>query len=388
MIASRIQQPQDVYTDLNSLQSINKIGREDKDQALRKVAEQFESMFVKMMMKSMRDANKVFQEDSIMHSPQEDFYQQMYDDQLSVKLTGKQGMGLADVIYRQLNQEFGDPAARKDVQWQPLDDRRKNFSHAIDFNQIEKKNTQLNPATKNSGFEIDTTFVNKDVPVLPAIKAHTQHANEQKTETQSEQTLEAKIENTATHIHNVEQQEFEKQQAFESPEHFIQQLYPAAEKIAKEMGVSPKAIISQAALETGWGKFMIQSETGEKGSQENSFNFFGIKADSRWNGDKVTVTTHEYRDGQRVTEKADFRSYPSIEAGLKDYAEFLQAQRYEKAMAAGENIEQYATELQQAGYATDPKYAQKITRIANSELMNKTLNQSQLAQNNAEVPRG
>jgi flagellar protein FlgJ len=334
MIANSVAQPQDVYTDLNSLQSINDIGRENKDQALRKVADQFESMFVKMMMKSMRDANKVFQEDSIMHSPQEDFYQQMYDDQLSVSLTGKQGMGLSDVIYRQLNQEYGDPSKRGEVQWQPLDDRRKNFSHAIDFNQIEKKNTQLNPHKEKSGFTIDTSFVNPQ----PA----------------------------------------EKLQAFETPEQFIQQLYPAAEKIAKEMGVSPKAIISQAALETGWGKHMISSAANNDQDKINSFNFFGIKADSRWSGEKVTVTTHEYREGKRVTEKADFRSYPNIEAGLKDYSKFLQAQRYEKAMAAGTDVEQYAKELQQAGYATDPQYAQKITRIANSELMEKAL----------EVPRG
>ena len=153
------------------------------------------------------------------------------------------------------------------------------------------------------------------------------------------------------------------------------------------MGVSPQAIVSQAALETGWGKFVIHGENSQ-GEQENSFNFFGIKADSRWSGEKVSVTTHEYRDGQRVTEKADFRSYPSIEAGLKDYADFLQAQRYDKAMAAGTDIEQYAKELQQAGYATDPKYAQKITRIANSELMQQTLNTTPLAQNSEEVPRG
>lgn len=348
MIANSVAQPQDVYTDLNSLQSINDIGRENKDQALRKVADQFESMFVKMMMKSMRDANKVFQEDSIMHSPQEDFYQQMYDDQLSVSLTGKQGMGLSDVIYRQLNQEYGDPSKRGEVQWQPLDDRRKNFSHAIDFNQIEKKNTQLNSVKEKSGFTIDTSFVNST--------------------------------NTAADLNNktVDQQAAEKLQAFETPEQFIQQLYPAAEKIAKEMGVSPKAIISQAALETGWGKHMISSAATDGKDKTNSFNFFGIKADSRWSGDKVTVTTHEYRDGKRVTEKADFRSYPSIEAGLKDYSQFLQAQRYEKAMAAGTDVEQYAKELQQAGYATDPQYAQKITRIANSELMEKAL----------EVPRG
>lgn len=348
MIANSVAQPQDVYTDLNSLQSINDIGRENKDQALRKVADQFESMFVKMMMKSMRDANKVFQEDSIMHSPQEDFYQQMYDDQLSVSLTGKQGMGLSDVIYRQLNQEYGDPSKRGEVQWQPLDDRRKNFSHAIDFNQIEKKNTQLNPIKEKSGFTIDTSFVNSA--------------------------------NTAADLDDkaVDQQKEEKLQTFETPEQFIQQLYPAADKIAKEMGVNPKAIISQAALETGWGKHMISSAASNHQDKINSFNFFGIKADSRWSGEKVTVTTHEYRDGKRVTEKADFRSYPNIEAGLKDYSKFLQAQRYQKAMAAGTDVEQYAKELQQAGYATDPQYAQKITRIANSELMEKALG----------VPRG
>mgnify|MGYP000573736045 CR=1 FL=1 len=359
MIASRSAQPQDVYTDLNSLQSINDIGRKDKGEALRKVAEQFESMFVKMMMKSMRDANKVFQEDSIMHSPQEDFYQQMYDDQLSVSLTGKQGMGLADVIYRQLNQEYGDPDKRGDVQWQPLDDRRKHFSHGIDFNQIEKKNTQLEPASKNTGFDINTEIINS-----------------KKSATAIESAIEPTNEMTA-----------EKTQVFSSPQQFIQQLYPAAEKIAKEMGVSPKAIISQAALETGWGKYMI-TDTSNDAQGKNSFNFFGIKADHRWDGDKVTVTTHEYRDGQRITEKADFRAYASIEAGLKDYSEFLKAERYQKALAAGTDVKEYAHQLQQAGYATDPRYAEKITRIANSELMQTTLTASALAQHNSEVPRG
>ncbi|MFT4907599.1 MAG: flagellar protein FlgJ [Oleispira sp.] len=367
MISSQVAQPQDVYTDLNSLQSINAIGREDKGEALRKVAEQFESMFVKMMMKSMRDANKVFQEDSIMHSPQEDFYQQMYDDQLSVSLTGKQGMGLADVIYRQLNQEYGDPTKnREDKTWQPLDDRRKNFSHAIDFNQIEKKNTQLQPKKETLGFEIDTSFVH------PQKSAEKPALNE---------TSSTAVDNTTAEI------KADKIQTFDSPEDFIETLYPVVEKIAKDMGVSPQAIISQAALETGWGKFVIHGENSQ-GEKENSYNFFGIKADSRWEGEKVSVTTHEYRDGQRITEKADFRSYPTIKAGLKDYADFLQSQRYEKAMAAGTDVEQYAKELQQAGYATDPKYAQKITRIANSELMQNTLPENAQTSAVMEVPRG
>jgi flagellar protein FlgJ len=383
MITSRIAQPQDVYTDLNSLQSINAIGREDKDQALHKVAEQFESMFVKMMMKSMRDANKVFQEDSIMHSPQEDFYQQMYDDQMSVSLTGKQGIGLADVIYRQLNQDYGDVSDRKTVQWQPLDDRRKNYSHAIDFNQIEKKNTQLKPVSTNAGFEIDASFVNRNKQTPEANKNDVIKSDVIKNDAMKNDVSQKTIEIDSA----------EKIQKFETPEDFIKNLYPAAEKIAKEMGISPKAIISQAALETGWGKFMIHSEENDQGIKENSFNFFGIKADSRWKGDKVSITTHEYREGKRVSEKADFRSYPNIEAGLKDYSSFLKAERYEKAMAAGTDVEKYAKELQQAGYATDPQYAKKISRIANSELMKNTLASSVQASSlqiskETEVPRG
>ena len=157
------------------------------------------------------------------------------------------------------------------------------------------------------------------------------------------------------------------------------------------MGISPKAIVSQAALETGWGQFMIHSgedANNNNGAKENSFNFFGIKADSRWNGDKVTITTHEYRDGKRVTEKANFRAYPSIEAGLKDYSQFLKAERYEKAIAAGNNVEEYAKQLQQAGYATDPQYAEKISRIANSELMTSVLAPAVESSDMTEVPRG
>lgn len=295
--------PRDVYTDINGLQRINELGRENKDAALRQVAEQFESMFVKMMMKSMRDANAVFQKDSLFHSQEEQFYQQMYDDQLAVTMSSSSSLGLADVIYRQLSNEYGDPEARKDVQWQSIDERRKTFAPEI-----------------------------RNIPV-----------------NSSEET---EVSNT------------EKQSAFSSPEAFVKAVYPAAEKIAQEMGVNPLAIVSQAALETGWGQYMITDEKGR-----NSFNFFGIKADQRWSGDSVSIQTHEYREGVRVNEKADFRAYESIDEALSDYKQFLGADRYQNALKAGDDISRYAQELQKAGYATDPQYADKIIRIAQGDII-------------------
>lgn len=347
MLTAPTSQPQDVYTDLNGLQSINKLGRENKDAALREVAEQFESMFVKMMMKSMREANKVFSEDSLMSSKEGDFYQQMYDDQLAVDLSSGNSLGLADVIYRQLNQEYGDPNKREKVEWQSIDDRRQSFSRLMD------KTSSNNQAASANNVTASNTIGINDV-----------------------------VENSAT-----------KKAAYETPEEFVQALYPAAEKIGKEIGVNPLAIISQAALETGWGKHMITSKDAQ-GDEKASHNFFGIKADSRWSGDKVTVTTHEYRQGLRVNEQANFRSYDSIEDGLRDYGEFLQADRYKNALSAGQNVSDYAHELQSAGYATDPAYGQKITRISQSDTMQKALVPNQKAPSavvdtaGQEVPRG
>jgi flagellar protein FlgJ len=341
MISASNAQPQDVYTDLNSLQSINKLGRENKDAALRQVAEQFESMFVKMMMKSMRDANKVFSEDSLLSSPEGDFYQQMYDDQLAVNLSSGSSLGLADVLYRQLSQEYGDPDKRGKVDWASIDDRRQSFKTLI------RNQRAANDATS----EVPLKATQQGIP-----------ATQQETSATNNPAQKVK--------------------QFDHPDDFVAALYPAAQKVGKEIGVNPLAIVSQAALETGWGKHMITDEQGN-----NSFNFFGIKADSRWDGDKVSIMTHEYRQGVRVNEKAEFRAYDSMEEGLRDYGNFLQAQRYSKALEAGENIDQYAQHLQQAGYATDPQYAAKIQRIAVGDVMQSALQKSQGSMK-LEVPRG
>ena len=157
----------------------------------------------------------------------------------------------------------------------------------------------------------------------------------------------------------------------DSQEAFIQDLWPHATKSAKELGVSADVLIAQAALETGWGRKMIHDRQGN-----NSFNLFGIKAGKHWQGDQVTVPTVEYRDGIARREHAAFRSYASLEDGLDDYVAFLkQNPRYHQALENASDAEAFLQELQQAGYATDPAYADKIGGILKRESFSRTVSE-------------
>ena len=162
-----------------------------------------------------------------------------------------------------------------------------------------------------------------------------------------------------------------KQSGFNSPQDFIDTLWPITQRVANDMNVEPKAIMAQAALETGWGKHIIHQTGGG-----NSHNLFGIKADRRWSGEVAKVSTLEYRDGLAKKELAPFRVYDSYESSLKDYAQFIQgSDRYQGAVKNGQSIKGYSEGLQEAGYATDPNYAKKIQRIAGGELLNLAINQ-------------
>jgi flagellar protein FlgJ len=148
---------------------------------------------------------------------------------------------------------------------------------------------------------------------------------------------------------------------FNSPAEFVQQLWPMAKQAADRIGVSPEVILSQAALETGWGKHVIKQANGE-----SSHNLFNIKADSRWTGEKASVSTLEYRHGVAAKEQANFRSYDSYQQSFDDYVDFLQTQpRYQNALDNASDPEKFVEELHKSGYATDPDYADKIKRIMN-----------------------
>lgn len=150
---------------------------------------------------------------------------------------------------------------------------------------------------------------------------------------------------------------------------FVKQLAPYAQQAADKLGVSVRAILAQAALETQWGKHLPTHSNGD-----TSNNLFGMKAGSSWDGDKVSVKTLEFEGGVAVQKRAQFRSYDNPGQSFDDYAQLLANNpRYAKALNHGEDVVGFAKGLVNGGYATDPSYAQKIIAIANSPQMKQAL---------------
>ena len=150
---------------------------------------------------------------------------------------------------------------------------------------------------------------------------------------------------------------------------FVQALAPHAQAAAQKLGVSVRALLAQAALETGWGKHLPAHHDGS-----TSNNLFGMKAGRSWDGDKVSVPTLEYEDGVAVRKRDQFRAYGSPGDSFADYADVLANNpRYASALGKGEDIRGFAKALARGGYATDPAYAAKLEAIANSPEMRKGL---------------
>lgn len=153
------------------------------------------------------------------------------------------------------------------------------------------------------------------------------------------------------------------QELGQTPDAFVRSLEPHAKAAAEQLGVRPEALVAQAALETGWGQHVIHDRRGN-----SSHNLFNIKADQRWAGERVNVSTLEYRDGLPQMERADFRQYRDYQESFSDYVNFLQNNpRYREALAQGGDAERYVEALQDAGYATDPAYADKLKSLMRSD---------------------
>jgi flagellar protein FlgJ len=136
---------------------------------------------------------------------------------------------------------------------------------------------------------------------------------------------------------------------------FAQQLAPLLQQAGRQLGVSPRILLAQAALETGWGRSAVGN------------NVFGIKASASWQGSQVTTMTHEVEAGQIVPRQAAFRAYPSLEAAVQDYVALIaNSPRYKAAIGAGEDATAYARGLAAGGYATDGEYGRKLEAIAAS----------------------
>lgn len=334
---------QSVYTDLSGLNSISTLGRQNTPEALHKVAQQFESVFLNIMLKAMRDSNAVFSEGNYLSSNETEFHQQNFDNQLSLSLSEGKGLGLADILYEQMMGQYGESGtSRQELAPPTLDDAS-------------------GPALQ----------VRAAAQPQPAVAASQPSAfTGPLTQTLQQLQSGAKVFGTGA---DPQSRSFARARHIQSPKDFVKTLYPIAEQVASSIGVDPRVLLAQSALETGWGRKMIAMPDGS-----NSHNLFGIKADARWTGEQATVRTVEYRDGVAALEKASFRSYNSYEESFKDYVKFLQENpRYQQALSQSHDADSFTQRLQDAGYATDPVYAKKIARVMNSKTMRFALSELQ-----------
>ncbi|WP_374562180.1 flagellar assembly peptidoglycan hydrolase FlgJ [Ideonella sp.] len=145
---------------------------------------------------------------------------------------------------------------------------------------------------------------------------------------------------------------------------FVQQHQTAAASAEAASGIPASFMIAQAAHETGWGRKEIRHADGS-----SAHNLFGIKAGANWTGPTADVMTTEYTNGvaRKVVQK--FRAYSSYAESFADYANLMKTNpRYEQVLASRGNAHGFAQGLQRAGYATDPAYAEKLSKVINTTL--------------------
>jgi flagellar protein FlgJ len=139
---------------------------------------------------------------------------------------------------------------------------------------------------------------------------------------------------------------------------FSQKLMPLLQQAGQRLGVSPKILLAQTAIETGWGRSVVGN------------NLFGIKAGSSWSGPKIATATHEYQNGELVAITDAFRAYPSAEASVQDFVSLVANNpRYRGALGSGDNAVAYAQGLLAGGWATDIDYVSKLQSVATSHSM-------------------
>lgn len=291
------------------VQSVGKLrlqAKQDPDAALKAVAQQFESIFMNMMLKSMREATP---KDGLLDSEQGNLYTQLFDQQLAQKLSTGKGLGVADMLVKQLTRS-GLVAANPH--------QEKAAPSAIAPEQFKQKQLQ----------QIDS------------------HGPQQQwTE---------RVESASP--------------AFKNPKDFVDKLWPHAVEASKELGIPAHFLLGQAALESGWGKRTIRGQDGQ-----DSLNLFGIKATKRGGAVAAGATTEyvkgvpqtrreEFRAYGSYAES--FRDYAAL---LKNNP------RYQGVLGQDVDAAGFARAMQQAGYATDPMYASKLERVVNSETMRQAL---------------
>ena len=307
------------------------------------VARQLEGQFAQMLVKSMRDASFG---DSLFPGENQ-MFRDMYDQQVAQSLTAGKGLGLAPMIARQLGRQSGveaDATPALDTRLDPRPGPTRAAAAALATGADAAP-----PLSAEAGRALDL------IAGRPASAGETSPMDAFVRRLMA--APQAAVASAAGHEAATRAAE---SFAPKSPERFVASIWNQAQDAARELGVDARALVAQAALETGWGRRQIQRDAGG-----DTHNLFGIKA-TGWKGERATTRTHEYVGGVRQTETAQFRAYASPAESFADYVRMLKNNpRYQQALQSGGDVRSFAQALQRAGYATDPSYAAKITAIAN-----------------------
>ncbi|WP_350647304.1 flagellar assembly peptidoglycan hydrolase FlgJ [Pseudomonas sp. HY13-MNA-CIBAN-0226] len=400
------------YSDLNRLNQL-KVGDKNSDANMRKVAQEFESLFLGEMLKSMRSATNALGQDNPLNTAEAKQYQEMYDQQLAVSMSREGGgIGLADVLMRQMSKnkpmapgEAAAASAAKQAEakaavetpiaagtaathgplsrlngQRPLWASRSihapqaagEGAHRNDMALINQRRLALPPKLADrllaglvpsaaipaaTATTAATALSKIDVPTISPTGSGSLYNGDWLT-AQTEAPASGRLQVYGRAMAQIPLAPPKK--AFSSADEFVNAMLPMAKEAADRIGVDPRYLVAQAALETGWGKSVMRAQDGS-----SSHNLFGIKASSNWKGDSARAITSEFRNGEMVKETAQFRSYDSYKDSFHDLVTLLQSNnRYQDVVKSADNPEQFVRELQKAGYATDPNYASKISQIA------------------------
>jgi flagellar protein FlgJ len=366
------------------------------------------------MLKSMRSATEALGQDNPLNTPAAKQYQEMYDQQLAVSLSREGGgIGLADVLMRQMSKNkpmapgeaaaasaakqeearakaaaVATPIAAGTVATQgplsrlngerPLWASRSvhapntELSHRNDMEMINQRRLALPPKLADrllAGLvpsatpSIASQLPSRATAATATTAATASGAGPLYNGDWLARAEDAKASGGQMQVYGRAMAQIPlapAKRAFSSADEFVNTMLPMAQEAAARIGVDPRYLVAQAALETGWGKSVMRAQDGS-----SSHNLFGIKASANWKGDSARAITSEFRDGQMVKETAEFRSYASYKDSFHDLVTLLQTNnRYQDVVKSADNPEQFVRELQKAGYATDPNYATKISQIA------------------------
>jgi len=290
--------------------------KSDPQAGLKQAAQQFEGMLLQMMLKSMRDATP---QDGLMDSDQTRFFTSIMDQQLAQNLSAQGKLGFAKMIEQQLGRNMAsgtstDPASSLEMIQQNLIQRQAASSAGF----------VPGTGTSSGAEHIRRAPADKSTVVAP----------------------------TSTG----------------SGSDFVNRIWPHAVEAASTIGVPPQFLVAHSALESGWGKSEIRSADGSP-----TYNLFGVKAGRNWQGPSVEVQTTEYVNGVAQSSTEKFRVYGSYAESFRDYASLLRNNSRFSAVLGQQDGTQFARSLQQSGYATDPMYADKLSRIINGTTLRQAL---------------